>query len=48
MFDRFRLGALVAAMFVLPFTGCNISNGLDSIQVTPSTNTMVALGPQCS
>jgi hypothetical protein len=45
MFDRFRLGALLLAGFAVPFSGCNTSSGLDSIQVTPSTNAMVVGGP---
>lgn len=45
MFDRFRLGGLIIAILVLPFTGCSVSNGLDAINVTPATNAMVAGGP---
>jgi hypothetical protein len=44
MFNRFCFGALLIACLVVPFTGCNInSSGLDSIQVTPATNS-IAVG----
>jgi hypothetical protein len=43
MFNRFCFGALLIACLAVPFTGCNISTGLDSIQVTPATNS-IAVG----
>ena len=44
MFNRFCFGALMIACLAVPFTGCNInSKGLDSIQVTPATNS-IAVG----
>ncbi len=45
MFKRFCFGVLLLAGFAVPFTGCNISNGLDSITVSPSTASMVVGGP---
>jgi hypothetical protein len=41
MFNRFCFGALLIACLAVPFTGCNITAGLDSIQVTPATNPLV-------
>ena len=41
MFNRFCFGALLLACFALTFTGCNATKGLDSIQVTPATNSVV-------
>ena len=44
MFNRFCFGALMIACLAVLFTGCNInSKGLDSIQVTPATNS-IAVG----
>src|ERR1039458_9905454 len=44
MFNRFCFGALLIACLAVPFTGCNnASSGLDSIQVTPATNS-IAVG----
>lgn len=46
MFNRLCFGALLIAGIAFSFAGCsNSSTGLDSIQVTPATNTMVAGGP---
>jgi hypothetical protein len=45
MFNRFCFGTLLLAGFVVSFTGCTASSGLDSIQVTPITNALVAGGP---
>jgi hypothetical protein len=46
MFDRLRLGVLLLACVAVSISGCsNASSGLDSIQVTPSTNAMVQGGP---
>ena len=45
MLDRFCLKMLLLAVLAAPFTGCTAPSGLDSIQVTPSTNAMVAGGP---
>ena len=43
MFNRFCFGTLLLACLALPFTGCNnTSSGLDSIQVTPATNSIAA------
>jgi len=42
MMNRRCFGALLIACLVMPFTGCtNSSSGLDSIQVTPATNSIV-------
>ena len=41
MFNRFCFGALLIACLAVPFTGCNITKGLDSIQVTPATSSIV-------
>jgi hypothetical protein len=43
MFNRFCFGALLLASLSLTFTGCNATSGLDSIQVTPATNS-IAVG----
>jgi hypothetical protein len=43
MFNRFCFGALLIACLAVPFTGCNITKGLDSIQVTPATSS-IAIG----
>jgi hypothetical protein len=43
MFNRFCFGTLLLACLALPFTGCsNASSGLDSIQVTPVSNSIAA------
>jgi hypothetical protein len=44
MFNRFCFGALLLACLALTFTGCNATSGLDSIQVTPATASLVAGG----
>jgi len=44
MFNRFCFGALLLAGFAVTLTGCTVSTGLDSIQVTPTTNAMTAGG----
>jgi hypothetical protein len=42
MFNRFCFGTLLLACLAVSFTGCNNTNtGLDSIQVTPATNSIV-------
>ena len=43
MLNRFRIGALLTACLAVPFTGCSITKGLDSMQVTPATSS-VAVG----
>jgi len=44
MLNRHCFGSLLIACLVMPFTGCtNTSSGLDSIQVTPATNS-IAVG----
>ena len=45
MFDRTLLKALMLIGIALPFAGCTRPSGLDSITVTPATNTMVTGGP---
>jgi len=44
MRGRFCLGVLLFAGLLLPLVSCNNTTGLDSIQVTPATNTMVLGG----
>ena len=44
MFNRFCFGALLLAGFAVTLTGCTVSNGLDSIAVTPTTNALVVGG----
>ncbi len=44
MFNRFCFGALLLAGLAVSLTGCNVSTGLDSIQVTPVSNAMTVGG----
>jgi hypothetical protein len=44
MRGRFCLGVLLFAGLLLPLVSCNNTTGLDSIQVTPATNSMVLGG----
>jgi hypothetical protein len=44
MYNRFCFGALLLACLALTFTGCNATSGLDSIQVTPATASLVVGG----
>jgi hypothetical protein len=44
MFNRFCFGALLLACLAGAFTGCNTPSGLDSIQVTPATASLVVGG----
>jgi hypothetical protein len=44
MFNRFCFGALLLACLSLTITGCNATTGLDSIQVTPATSSLVVGG----
>jgi hypothetical protein len=41
MFNRLCFGALLLACLAVLFSGCNATTGLDSIQVTPATNSIV-------
>jgi hypothetical protein len=40
MRDRLLLGALFLVCLVIPITGCTNTSGLDSIQVTPTTQSL--------
>jgi hypothetical protein len=45
MFDRNLLKAMMLIGIVLPFAGCTNQSGLDSIEVTPATASLVVGGP---
>ena len=45
MFDHSLFKALMLIGIALPIAGCTSSGGLDSIQVTPTTNNLVVGGP---